>query len=426
MTVTFVTNGGTSVTKLENVEELPTPLPTTTKANNIFVGWFYDSGFEEQAYSGDELTTNVTLYAKWYANMEDFYKDVADAIRSKNGETEPIKHTDFAYKIKTLPLSTTYMVRFYDFQGTGNTLLEAETVISGGNATAPADPVRTGYQFTGWSPSYTNITTNTDIYGQWVEAGPPANVVRFVSAEARTIIPNYTNSGVTLQYSVDSGSTWTTIASGESTTSATEHWFRGQATGTKSLFTSSYSSNAWEFNGSSDLEVYGNLNYLLCDALGDEEAPTSLGDYAYAYMFGGCTSLTTAPELPATTLATWCYARMFNGCTSLTTAPALPATILGEYCYSYMFYNCTSLITAPELPATTLANNCYNQMFYNCTSFKVSATYTGSYTYAWRIPTSGTGTSATDWNLYMLKYTGGTFTSNPTINKTYYVENEPV
>lgn len=100
--VTFVTNGGTSITNLENVEELPTPLPTTTKTNNIFVGWFYDSGFEVQAFSGDTISSNITLYAKWYANMEDFYEDVADAIRSKNGETNPIKHSEFAYKIKNI------------------------------------------------------------------------------------------------------------------------------------------------------------------------------------------------------------------------------------------------------------------------------------------------------------------------------------
>jgi hypothetical protein len=31
-----------------------------------------------------------------------------------------------------------------------------------------------------------------------------------------------------------------------------------------------------------------------------------------------------------------------------------------------MFYGCTSLTTAPELPATTLANGCYTQMFYGC------------------------------------------------------------
>ena len=67
-------------------------------------------------------------------------------------------------------------------------------------------------------------------------------------------------------------------------------------------------------------------------------------------------------------------------------------------------------------------------MFEGCTSFKVSATSTGSYTYAWRIPTSGPGStsSATNWNYNMLKDTGGTFTSNPSINNTYYVENKPV
>lgn len=34
-------------------------------------------------------------------------------------------------------------------------------------------------------------------------------------------------------------------------------------------------------------------------------------------MFIGCTSLTHAPQLPATTLTTWCYGSMFSGCTNL-------------------------------------------------------------------------------------------------------------
>ena len=46
---------------------------------------------------------------------------------------------------------------------------------------------------------------------------------------------------------------------------------------------------------------------------------------------------------------------MFNGCTSLTTAPALPATKLANSCYAYMFEECTSLTTAPDLPAMELA-----------------------------------------------------------------------
>ena len=97
-------------------------------------------------------------------------------------------------------------------------------------------------------------------------------------------------------------------------------------------------------------------------------AATTLANYCYSNMFKGCTSLTTAPTLPATTLANYCYYNMFNGCTSLTTAPTLPATTLASNCYEGMFFRCTSLTTAPELPATTLASTCYYKMFSNCTS----------------------------------------------------------
>ena len=95
---------------------------------------------------------------------------------------------------------------------------------------------------------------------------------------------------------------------------------------------------------------------------------TTLTDSCYRYMFYNCTSLTTAPTLPATTLADSCYSNMFDGCTSLITAPTLPATTLAPICYASMFHKCTSLTTAPVLPATTLASSCYSGMFYNCTS----------------------------------------------------------
>ena len=95
-----------------------------------------------------------------------------------------------------------------------------------------------------------------------------------------------------------------------------------------------------------------------------------LAKLCYAYMFSKCTSLTTAPELPAKQLASCCYGLMFNGCTSLTTAPELPAEQLAEYCYQSMFSGCTSLTTAPELPAKQLASYCYEYMFSGCTSLK--------------------------------------------------------
>ena len=148
---------------------------------------------------------------------------------------------------------------------------------------------------------------------------------------------------------------------------------------------------------------------------------TTLAIGCYTGMFYGCMFLETAPELPATTLTAICYAYMFNDCTSLTTAPELPATTLDISCYDSMFQGCTSLTTAPALPATTLADNCYDGMFSGCTAIKLSTTQTGEYQTAYRIPKTGTGTTATDALKDMFTNTGGTFTGTPEINTTYYL-----
>ena len=99
---------------------------------------------------------------------------------------------------------------------------------------------------------------------------------------------------------------------------------------------------------------------------------TNIGPHCYHQMFKGCTNITEAPVLPATTLAYSCYYSMFYGCISLTQAPLLPATKLAGRCYEYMFYNCSNITKAPELPATTLAEECYEYMFNGCTSLTVA------------------------------------------------------
>ena len=61
-------------------------------------------------------------------------------------------------------------------------------------------------------------------------------------------------------------------------------------------------------------------------------------------------------------------------------------------------------------------------MFQGCRRLKISATQTGEYTTAWRIPSTGEITSEEyNWNTNMLANTGGTFTANPSINTTYYI-----
>lgn len=99
---------------------------------------------------------------------------------------------------------------------------------------------------------------------------------------------------------------------------------------------------------------------------------------------------------------------------------------MANSCYSYMFYGCTSLTTAPILPATTLAEYCYFGMFDSCSLIKLSTTKTGEYTKEYRIPTSGTGTAGTGALEDMFINTGGTFTGTPSINTTYYTSNTVV
>ena len=121
------------------------------------------------------------------------------------------------------------------------------------------------------------------------------------------------------------------------------------------------------------------------------------------------------------TMADYCYMYMFKD-SALITAPELPATTLANYCYSSMFYRCLSLTTIPKLPATILATGCYYQTFQGCSKVKLSETKTGTYTQKYRIPTSGTGTYATNALDSMFYGTGGTFRGTPTINTTYYLD----
>ena len=76
-------------------------------------------------------------------------------------------------------------------------------------------------------------------------------------------------------------------------------------------------------------------------------------------MFYGCTSLTTAPELPATTLATDCYGFMFRDCTLLTSVRiGYTGTVAGApaEAFSSWVYNVAQTGTFYYKGSDTLAN----------------------------------------------------------------------
>ena len=290
-----------------------------------------------------------------------------------------------------------------------------------------------------------------DVIRERLQAAPPPAYLTFSSPNSFTLKVNDVTKhwNGTLEYSTDTStwSTWDGTTTLSSATSGSDNVLYLRGTG-NTVITGNDMLYKWVLTGS-DIKCIGNIENLLDYATVQSGNHPTMADYCYGAMFFGCTSLAHAPTLPATTLADSCYYIMFQGCTSLTQAPALPATTLANHCYDSMFEGCTALTQAPALPATTLADRCYYSMFNGCTSLtqipslpaitlakycyyqmfsgcskiKLSKTQTGEYTVAYRIPTTGTGKTASSALTNMFASTGGTFKSTPSINITYYLSN---
>lgn len=177
---------------------------------------------------------------------------------------------------------------------------------------------------------------------------------------------------ITMQYSYD-GVTWeswdlTPLPFGGNT----KVYVRGM--GNYSFGIDSSRHNKITFGTDSYVYVSGIVEALLD---GYNEVLTAQGTGLLRNLFYEQSALRSAENLrfelktvPSVYLTT--YALMFAKCSNLLYAPkALSIESFGSgYECASMFQDCTSLLTAPELPATTLSQYCYRYMFQGCTSLK--------------------------------------------------------
>jgi len=240
----------------------------------------------------------------------------------------------------------------------------------------------TDYEFTQWSDGNTDnprtLTVDSDIYlgASFQQAAPQFKhfYVKDLSGSANTLTltagtESYTPV-VSVSVSTDmanwsgpteittGGITFTVPADGKLYLKATANRWSGSSSGRNR--------GHW-ISCSGRYAVGGCINSLLFGDNYQNSALTTNNSTCFAYLFSDSINLVDASDLiMSATVANNCYRNMFEGCTSLTTAPELPATTLVSSCYNGMFQGCTSLTTAPELPATTLVSSCYRNMFYNC------------------------------------------------------------
>lgn len=197
------------------------------------------------------------------------------------------------------------------------------------------------------------------------------------------------------EYCVDYSGDWKHLPSGNSTEEIKQGQtlsFRANAKVNYAGIGTFSATKKFELSGRCETIIYGKPMVI------------SLGSYAFQDLFRGSPVVSVSESflsLPA--LGQYCYSGMFSDCTSLVSAPALPATTLADSCYYQMFYNCSSLTEAPALPATTLVRYCYFNMFCDCTKLQYvkalfttepSNTYTASW--LWGVASAGTFVKSKD------------------------------
>ena len=116
---------------------------------------------------------------------------------------------------------------------------------------------------------------------------------------------------ITLEYSTDE-SQWNPYTLGEKISLADGTFLLFRAGDQKNLTFSKGSDSYYHFEISGPVTTQGNIMSLL-----DRDFSTPLSTNAFFALFEGCTSLTSAPELPATELVINCYEFMYKDCRNL-------------------------------------------------------------------------------------------------------------
>jgi uncharacterized repeat protein (TIGR02543 family) len=125
-----------SYTYLEDTIAKVLPAGNLAKSGHTFTGWNTaadGSGTSYAANSSIIITADIVLYAQWK--------------------------------------SSAYIVNFIDWDGA--VLKEHKDIVHGGNAIAPANPSRSGYEFTGWDKAFSNITGNLTVTALYSEIQTP-------------------------------------------------------------------------------------------------------------------------------------------------------------------------------------------------------------------------------------------------------------
>ena len=182
-----------------------TPPADPTRSGYRFTGWQGDyTGITADTditatYVEDTAVTHWVTFKDWDGTQlsQQEVEEGEDATPPANPDTKTGWHfTGWSGNYTNVQQDETvtaqYAINTYTvtFQDWDETVLKAETVNHGADATPPADPERTGYTFTGWQGAYQNVAADSTVVAQY-------------SINTYTVTFQYTNGTVIVQQTVD-------------------------------------------------------------------------------------------------------------------------------------------------------------------------------------------------------------------------------
>ena len=256
-------------------------------------------------------------------NLTDFLTDVADAIRTKKGTTEPINPQDFSAEIASIQ--------------------------SGGG------------EFS-WDFSRIGYTSDNSILLQQFE-----DAIAYAEEKARTFTP----SNAVSHFKVDKRLVFAPMVDTNNVTTMSSMFYGCSAlTAIPSLDTSNVTTMSSMFQNCATLATIPSLNtsnvtdmkqmFYNCSSLTTIPSLNTSNVTDMSGMFTNCSSLTTIPQLDTSNVTN--MNSMFSSCTALTTIPLLDTSNVTDM--KKMFYNCSSLTTIPQLDTSNVT--LMNTMFSGC------------------------------------------------------------
>lgn len=195
-TVTFdvqqadVVNSPAPLNNVASGSKITEPIPDPSKDNYSFEGWYKEAScLNPWDFAADTIVSHTTLWAKWLPYYKVVFEDYdggkisESLVKEGSSATAPADpntweghhfvkwNKDFSNVKSDLWVRAEYdinkyTVAFKDWDGSN--LKVQNSVEYGTAATAPANPSRPGFRFTGWSAAFNNVTSDLTIAAQYV------------------------------------------------------------------------------------------------------------------------------------------------------------------------------------------------------------------------------------------------------------------